>query len=166
MLVFLWVPSLMTLHEGQLHTGLIFSTFMLAMTFGGMLFALVLPIFPGGAEGLCCMVFFLAAGAMAMPVYWFEFWPVLISFLVLECMVGMFNSCGATLRSKYYPEQLQSSVTSVFRLPLNMLVVVGTLLSDAAKTSSDLQVVFTIIAVVLLGASMLQMGLCMITSRQ
>ena len=35
----------------SLPTGLVFSSFMLSMTFGGMLFSLLLPIFPGGAEG-------------------------------------------------------------------------------------------------------------------
>ena len=51
-LVFMWVPSLIKVNGTEsLPTGLVFSSFMLAMTFGGMLFSLLLPIFPGGAEG-------------------------------------------------------------------------------------------------------------------
>ena len=50
--VFMWVPSLIKVNGTEsLPTGLVFSSFMLAMTFGGMLFSLLLPIFPGGAEG-------------------------------------------------------------------------------------------------------------------
>ena len=86
---------------------------------------LLLPIFPGEAEGLCIAVFAVAALAMTGtsgykvlnihtltenkflgrlsypgPVLFFDFWTVLICFLVLEAMVGMFNSTGATLRSR------------------------------------------------------------------
>ena len=120
-----------------------------------MLFGLLLPIFPGGAEGLCVFVYVVAAMAMLVPVFQFEFWSVfrweqvaietffrsthyqptpinplqsisplnssyqpiywtpVSAFLVLEMMVGMFNSCGATLRSRYYPEGLQSSIMTV-----------------------------------------------------
>ena len=45
-------------------------------------------------------VYAVSAGAMLVPVFYFDFWSVLLSFLVLEAMVGMFNSCGATLRSR------------------------------------------------------------------
>jgi MFS family permease len=118
----MWVPALMNVYEGVLPTGLVFSCFMLAMTLGGMLFGLLLPIFPGGAEGLTIIVYILAAISMAIPVFKFEFWWIFSSFLVLELCVGMFNSCGAILRSKYYPEDQQSSIMSVLRLPLNLLV--------------------------------------------
>ena len=82
---------------------------------------------------------------MAIPVFWFDFWSVLLAFLLLEAMLGMFNSCGATLRSRYYPEGLQSSVMSVFRLPLNLLVVLGTLLTNQANDVASLQRVFGIV---------------------
>ena len=57
--VFMWVPSLIKVNGTQsLPTGLVFSSFMLAMTFGGMLFGLLLPVFPGGAEGdYYCLTF-------------------------------------------------------------------------------------------------------------
>ncbi|CAE7708509.1 mfsd5, partial [Symbiodinium microadriaticum] len=121
--VFMWVPSMLELmQDDALPTGLVFSAFMLSMTAGGMLFGLIFPLFPGGASALCALVFALSAGAMAVPVFKFEFWWVFAAFLVLEGMLGMFNSCGATLRSIYFPEGLQSSIMSIFRLPLNLLV--------------------------------------------
>ena len=85
---------------------------------------------------------------MAVPVINFEFWWVMGSFLVLEAMVGLFNSCGATLRSKYFPESMQSSIMSVFRLPLNVLVVAGTKLTDHASDASSLRNVFVIVGCV------------------
>jgi MFS family permease len=130
----------------SLPTGLVFACFMLAMTLGGMIFALVLPVFPGGCLSLTALVFAVSAAAMAVPIYCFEFWWVFISFLVLECMLGMFGSCGGTLRSIYYPEGMQSSIMSIFRLPLNLLVVVGTLLTNNANNVEELKQVYMVVA--------------------
>lgn len=158
----MWVPSLLAVSSevgGSLPTGLVFSSFMLSMTLGGMLFSLLLPVFPGGAEGLCVLVYMVAALAMAVPLVRFEFWPVVVAFLVLEAMVGMFNSCGATLRARYYPEGLQSSIMSVFRLPLNLIVVVGTRLTNNANSVSALQFVFGVVVAMHLTAMLLQVAL-------
>lgn len=154
----MWVPSLLAANgsSSSLPTGLVFSSFMLAMTLGGMLFGLLLPVFPGGAEGLCLFVYVTAAASMLIPCLVFDFWSILIAFLILESMLGMFNSCGATLRSQYYPEQIQSSVMSVFRLPLNLLVVCGTLLTNQAKDVPALQQVFGVVVGMLVVASGLQ----------
>jgi len=157
--VFMWVPSLLAVTGGSLPTGLVFSSFMLSMTLGGMLFGLLMPVFPGGAEGLCIFVYLVAAMSMGIPVFYFDFWSVLIAFLVLEAMVGMFNSCGAILRSRYYPEGIQSSVMSVFRLPLNLVVVIGTKLTDNANNVSSLQFVFSIIVGMHFIAAALQIAL-------
>jgi MFS transporter, MFS domain-containing protein family, molybdate-anion transporter len=146
--VFMWVPSMLQLMPAgaSLPTGLVFACFMLSMTLGGMIFALVLPVFPGGCLSLTALVFAISAAAMAVPVYCFDFWWVFTSFLVLECMLGMFGSCGGTLRSIYYPEGMQSSIMSIFRLPLNLLVVVGTLLTDNASNVMELQEVYVVVA--------------------
>ena len=161
--VFMWVPALLSVNiEASLPTGLVFSAFMLSMTFGGMLFSLLLPIFPGGAEGLSVMVFLVAAGSMALPIYYFDFYSMLYSFLVLEAMVGMFNSCGGTLRSRYYPDSMQSSIMSVFRLPLNILVVIGTNLANKASNKEGFQFVFGVVVCMHLIAALLQMIALMI----
>ena len=116
-------------------------------------------LFMKNITGLCVFVYVVAAVAMLIPVFMFEFWWVFSSFLVLEAMVGMFNSCGATLRSRYYPEGLQSSIMSVFRLPLNLLVVVGTKLTDKADDIPSLQTVFGVLACMHIVAMALQVGL-------
>ena len=147
--VFMWVPSMLELMPpgGQaLPTGLVFACFMLAMTLGGMIFALLLPVFPGGCISLAALVFAVAAGTMAVPIFHYEFWWVFIAFLVLECMLGMFASCGGTLRSIYYPEGMQSSIMSMFRLPLNLLVVLGTLLTNNASNVDELKHVYKVVS--------------------
>jgi len=55
---------------------------------------------------------------------------VLGAFLVFETCVGIFQPCGGVLRAKVIPDNLQGGVMNMFRIPLNSLVVVGTLLTD------------------------------------
>lgn len=127
---------------------------------GGKLFSLMLPVFPGGAEGLCGTVYVLASLSMLVPIYSFSFWPIFSAFLVLEASLGMYNSCGGMLRSKYYPDEMQSSIMSVFRIPLNLLVVSGTKLSSVASTDiPSLKFVFAVIVCMLVAAFLLHCGL-------
>jgi len=136
--VFMWVPSLQAVSGAEpIPTGLVFSCFMLAMTCGGFLTTLLLPIMPGGNLGISIFAYFVSGACMLVPVFTFTFTPVFVSFLMLEAMVGMFNSAGATLRSELYPEGAQSSIISLFRLPLNALVVYGTSISNSA--GSDIE---------------------------
>lgn len=156
------MPTLQALSNGPLHPGLIFSAYMLAMTLGGMVSSLLLPMFGDNAAALCTVVFFIAALAMAMPLLAYDFWSLLIAFLSLEMMVGIFNSCGGMLRSKYYPEHLQSSVMSLFRLPLNILVVLGTTMADHAQDEASRKMVFIGIVVVLSLATIMQLCVCLL----
>lgn len=157
--VFMWVPSMIAVTDGPVPTGLVFSSLMLAMTIGGMLFSLILPFFPGNAEGLSLFVYFVACITMLVPCFKVSFWWVYISFIVLEAMVGMFNSCGGILRSKYYPEGQHSSIMSVFRFPLNLLVVLGTVLTNNAKSIEKMQTVFFIVSMMHFVAASLQLVL-------
>ena len=84
---------------------------------------------------------------------------IFFAFLVLEVTVGMFNSCGATLRSRYYPDDQQSSIMNVFRVPLNLLVVIGTKLSDWADNEAALKQVFCVVVCMHLTATLLQLAL-------
>lgn len=160
--MFLWVPTLQSLGDGPLHPGLIFSAFMLSMTLGGMVSSILLPLFGDNAAALCSVVFFVAALSMAMPLIAYDFPSVLFAFLCLEMMVGIFNSCGGMLRSKYYPEHLQSSVMSVFRVPLNILVVIGTTAADFAYDDASRRMVFGGIVAVLALATCMQFAVTLL----
>jgi len=159
--VFMWVPN-MQLVAGtkSIPTGLVFTCFMLAMTLGGSISGALLSIIPGGAGGVCFLVYLIAAASMAVPIVWFEFWPVFTSFLVLEFTLGIFNAGGGTLRSKYYPESMQSSIMNVFRVPLNGLVVLGTKLTSwAGNDIAELQKVFLVVVGMHLAAAAFQLCL-------
>jgi predicted MFS family arabinose efflux permease len=125
--VFMWVPTLLGLSSDPLPTGLVFSCFMACITIGGLLFERAQGV---AVEPLAIGVFLLAAAAIAVPVFSKDFMVVFIAFLVVETAVGMFFPCGGVLRSKYIPDELQGVAMNLSRFPLNLLVVVGTKLSD------------------------------------
>lgn len=147
--VFMWVPALISLNGGMIPTGLLFSCLMLSLTLGGTLASTVLNlrgVFGMEAQGVSILMQVLAVGSMAVPVVEWSWWPVFISFLVFESTVGMFNCCGGMLRSKYYPDKIQSSLMSVFRVPLNALVCLGTKLAGwAGSDPESLQMVFAVV---------------------
>eukprot|EP01042_Synura_sphagnicola_P000912 gene912-1021_t len=144
--VFNWVPSMIAVSpSASLPTGLVFSCFMLAMTIGGLTFGMILPYFPGDAEALCATVYVVAAASLLVPVFYFEFWPVFISFLVFEAM---------------------SSIMSVFRLPLNCIVVLGTNLSSAANDKPSLQFVYGVVVGIQILAAIFQIALIIFAPRK
>lgn len=223
-IVFMWVPTLLSVYPAYMEplianlpldsvlitsntfntvstalpTGLVFSCFMLSMTFGGMLFSV---LFNGGSDNknplinaqrlnYCnVVIYLLSALSMAVPVYYTERFEIVFPcFLVLEgnalcsiyiyymvsyiylllmclsClgMVGMFNASAGSLRSIYFIESHQSSIISIFRIPLNLLVVMGTLLTS--NSDIPIQVVLTALTGLHILATVLQLGLCYITN--
>merc|ERR1712066_778727 len=93
-------------------------------------------------------------GALLVPVFFNQVVPVLGSFLVFETCVGIFQPCGGVLRSKVIPDKLQGSVMNMFRIPLNSLVCIGTLLTDYYPA----RFVFGIICVWMLIGACLQLA--------
>lgn len=159
--VFMWSKVLEHSLKTRVPVGLVMTSFMLSMTIGGMFSAFILPFFPGGVEGLSVFTYVVAAAAMCVPVFCFQFEYIFASFLVMEASVGIFYSCGGMLRSKYYPEQQQSSIMNVFRVPLNLLVMLGTKLSDWAEDDESLQRVFMVIVAMHVCAAVLQLAVNM-----
>ncbi|CAM9149613.1 unnamed protein product [Ectocarpus sp. 8 AP-2014] len=153
--VFMWVPTLQgVLSDGVLlPTGLIFSSFMVCITIGGVLFSIMLRKM--SVELASAFVFFVAAASMTLPAVTRDFQTVLGAFLVLETCVGAFYSCSGLMRSRYLPGGLQSSVMNIFRLPLNVLVVVGTRVTEMAEPGT----VFLVIASWFLTSAVLQLRL-------
>lgn len=129
--VFMWVPTILgALRGSPLPSGLVFASLMTCISLGGVLFSpsMLLSIAPAEYLGVGCFV--VGALALTVPVFFNDLIPILAAFLVFELCVGIFQPCGGVLRSKVIPDELQGSVMNMFRIPLNSLVVIGTLLTD------------------------------------
>ncbi|CDW52667.1 DUF791 and TFIID 20kDa domain containing protein [Trichuris trichiura] len=113
--------------ETDKHTlphGLIFACFMLAIMIGSCIFSLLSR---HRLRPESFLRFVLAASAFALTI------PVLLSaplmvtfigFLVFEICVGIFWPACAYMRGIYVPEKARSTVMNLFRIPLNMVVIV------------------------------------------
>jgi len=170
--VFLWVPSLFALAPGgRVPTGLVFSCFMICISIGGSLFDTLnkwtrVEQFSGWVfliASLATMVpaaVFKLRGDSSQPAsFMFAFLPCLLGFLVLETCVGLFNPSAATMRSRYVPGALMSTIMNFFRVPLNMIVVVGTKMESSCASST----VFAFCSMCFLIASGLQFRLATLT---
>lgn len=151
--VFMWVPTLLNLKPvGGLPTGCVFSSFMIAITMGGMMFpvlqSFVKTFVTSGSkstEVTASLIYAMASLCMAIPAFclsssmsgaktsclgYATLESILFSFVVVEFSVGLFNPISGMLRSKYIPDDLQGSIMNIFRLPLNAVVVAGTYATD------------------------------------
>jgi MFS transporter, MFS domain-containing protein family, molybdate-anion transporter len=150
---------------GGLPTGCVFSALMMAITIGGMVYTPLQSFFSNyliskeKSPELCAsFVYFMAALSMAVPALFLStdvkgtFEYVIISFLVVECCVGLFMPVAGTLRSKYVPDALQGAILNIFRLPLNVVVVSGTYATDVLEAS----LVFKLVSGCFLAAALLQ----------
>lgn len=169
--VFMWVPTLLNMDPpGGVPTGCVFSSLMIAITMGGLLFP-VLNTFVSkivsnssvkdrSAEVTATIIYFFASASMAVPTLCLSgtaspgicFERVLVSFVVVEITVGLFNPVAGTLRSKYVPDNLQGGILNIFRLPLNAVVVAGTHATDVFPPHK----VFMIVSGCFMAAAVLQ----------
>ena len=151
---------------GGVPTGCVFSAMMMAITIGGMIFPILQAIFSkvlgskdSASEACASFIYFAAAASMAVPAHFLagaaseHFASIMISFMLVECCVGLFMPVAGTLRSKYVPDALQGVILNIFRLPLNAVVVSGTYATDVLAPS----VVFKAVSLLFLGAGVLQL---------
>jgi len=128
--VFMWTPALQAVvpAEGEkpvvLPFGLIFACFMVSIMIGSALFSIMLNKFKWTAEEIGRILLFIAAISLLIPLYFYNFAIVSLSFLLFEVCCGIYFPCFGTLRGKYIPENSRAAVMNFFRVPLNFLVVV------------------------------------------
>jgi hypothetical protein len=136
---------------------------MIAITMGGMMFP-VLQSFvknfitsgPKTTVVTASLIYMLASLCMAFPAYCLSsamssssgsclgfptMESILLSFVIVEFSVGLFNPVAGLLRSKYIPDDLQGSIMNIFRLPLNAVVVAGTHATDVLPYSQVYMIV-------------------------
>jgi hypothetical protein len=144
--VFNWVPTLMTSYPEGVSAffgiqGVVFTLFMLSISIGGSLYPLLHSdkgMGMGMSVGSVSVgVYVVAAGAMAVLATSSDFFVQLAALLVVEGCVGLFFVVVGTVRSMVLPSSALSTLMNIFRVPLNILVVVGTKMSDSEDISTS-----------------------------
>lgn len=100
----------------------------------GHLVSLRVPV-----EDFLPQVFGVASIALAIPAVVPSFTLRLLSFFVFEVCCGLYWPGMGTLRGRYIPDDIRSTVMNLFRLPLNFIVVVTLLYVSAVGSAHATQ---------------------------
>ena len=137
--VFNWFPAMSVVYPGEkMHAGTIFSTFMACITLGGYLFNIASST---GLSNGWITLYLLCISSLSLivpAIFPHNFWCVYGGFLLFETCVGASFATGGALRSAVMPQELQATIMNIFRVPLNILVVIGTSLDTFASTRQKL----------------------------
>lgn len=137
--VFSWTPALS--YVADIPHGMIFACFMVSCMVGSALAGTLLQEgSPYRPEKYMQSVFMAAAGCLFVPVIVSRLGlapddqisdddqiPLgtkvsLLAFCAFECLVGVFWPSMMSLRSRYVPENIRSTIINCFRIPLNLFV--------------------------------------------
>lgn len=133
--VFNWVPAMIHVYPwDNIPIGGVFSTFMVCIAVGGSIYNM-LTARGYREETLGLGIFLTASISLSLPALApDDFYTVYGGFLLFETCVGASFACGGALRSQVMPESLQATIMNIFRLPLNILVIIGASLDGWATT--------------------------------
>lgn len=150
--VFNWTPAL---DSGSVTTpphGLIFSAFMMACMCGSSLFSLLdTAVQPAKVLIPICLCAAAALGLVAASLYTtYSEMTIFLGFLAFEACVGAYFPCISTVKSAVVPEEARAGVYNVYRVPLNLCVVLLLLADLELKESFALcsgLLVFAMVAI-------------------
>ncbi|KAJ7369678.1 hypothetical protein OS493_037265 [Desmophyllum pertusum] len=125
-----WTPALTpdsqmgikTVDENIPH-GWIFASFMVSVMLGSHVFKFLSKV--DSVESFMRPIFGVAAVSLITPIIAPKNQSVIfVGFLVFEFCVGLFWPAMGVLRSKYVPESTRATVMNIFRVPLNLIVII------------------------------------------
>ncbi|CAE7378433.1 MFSD5 [Symbiodinium natans] len=153
--VFNWTPALDSGSATTPPHGLIFSAFMMACMCGSSLFSLLdTKMQPVKVLIPICLAAASALGLVAVSLYTaYSELAIFLGFLAFEACVGAYFPCVSTVKSAVVPEQARAGVYNVYRVPLNLCVVLLLLADFELKDSFALcsaLLVFAVFAVALI----------------
>ena len=130
--VFLWTPTL-DISNKNVPYGLVFATFMVMISIGSGIFKLI----ASRTEKLPFLVFSLCILSTLVTIVSIENeYAVFLSFLVFEMGCGIMFPTYGSLRSTYIPEEYRTTIMNIYRIPLNLFVVI-VLLTKQYMTLKD-----------------------------
>ena len=158
--VFMWTPVLEAIvPKGEvLPHGLVFACFMVCMMIGSNMFKSLLKF--GPPEDILRYTFVASIIALLVPAFSQNENVVMFSFCVFEAMCGVYFPGIGVLRSQYLPEETRATIMNLFRIGLNLIVVV--VLQQIEMM--DNQTVFMLCAMLLGTAALCQQYLYQATS--
>ncbi|KAJ1557558.1 Molybdate-anion transporter [Nowakowskiella sp. JEL0078] len=103
--------------------GIIFGSFMVSIMIGSIIFR-VLTKSGWSHERVVRLAFGIGAISLIIPVLTNGLLANYTAFNVFEFTCGLYFPSIGTLRGKFIPEEMRATIMNVFRIPLNLIVVV------------------------------------------
>ena len=128
--------------------GLIFSLFMACKMAGSQLYLLIGERVPANAT--LRVVFLVSLACFIIPMLVDDYVATLASFCLFEFGLGLYWPAMAVLRAELVPNHLRATMTSVFRVPLNVLVMMCLAFAGNASEPSFLTMCACMMATCLL----------------
>ncbi|KAI8995120.1 hypothetical protein BC832DRAFT_562197 [Gaertneriomyces semiglobifer] len=157
--VFLWAPVLETAAGGgKIPFGVVFASMMVCIMLGSILFKVLLR--EGWKhEQIGRLTFIIATVALILPIFAKDELTLFATFNLFEFTCGLYFPTIGTLRAKLIPEETRSTIMNVFRIPLNLIVVVALLKVESTSSSTLFALCTALMGVSILFASRLNKSL-------
>ena len=118
--VFLWTPAL-SISKKTVPYGLVFATFMVMISIGSGIFKRM----SHHVERMPYLIFCLSTTASMVTIFTLENEAaVFASFLMFELACGIMFPTYGSLRSLYIPNEHRTTIMNIYRIPLNVFVVI------------------------------------------
>lgn len=126
--VFIWTPVITIEGVEKPPYGLIFTCFMVACMFGSKLFEILSRYMEASAlllmaTSTACVAHFMML--QGLPEKRTSF--LLTQFILFEICVGLYFPAAGTLKGRIVPESCRATIYNLFRVPLNVIVVLALL---------------------------------------
>jgi hypothetical protein len=131
--VFNWTPCLMEPDQPVPPFGHIFTGFMIFCLMGTRVYAYLSGVMSVEEIGLIVM---LVSAGCHLTVFLFQNVMVrFVAFLVFEACVGLYFPMMGTLKGDIVPEDMRSTIYNIYRLPLNVIVLLPLLMNFSISTT-------------------------------
>jgi len=131
--VFNWTPCLMETGQPVPPFGHIFTGFMIFCLLGTRVYAYLSKTLT--VEQIGAMVMLVSA-ACHLTVFLFQDVKIrFVAFLVFEACVGLYFPMMGTLKGDIVPEDMRSTIYNIYRLPLNVIVLMPLLMNFSISTT-------------------------------
>jgi len=131
--VFNWTPCLMETGQPVPPFGHIFTGFMIFCLLGTRVYAYLSKTL--AVEQIGAMVMLVSA-ACHLTVFLFQDVKIrFVAFLVFEACVGLYFPMMGTLKGDIVPEDMRSTIYNIYRLPLNVIVLMPLLMNFSISTT-------------------------------
>jgi len=126
-----WTPSLEIVNKNVttpielLPHGLIFACFMLCIMIGTWIYGSIVSANSDQLtiHKLLIKILMFSSVGLIIPAIFESKILRFLGFCVFEMCIGIFWPCLASLRSRHVPEEVRSTLMSIFRIPLNLIVI-------------------------------------------